>query len=63
MMTAWTSFARSGDPNHAGLPEWPRYNLEKRSTMFLDLESHVVDLPFDAIRSAWMEVVTSSIPV
>ena len=61
MQTAWASFARHGDPQHAGLPDWPAYDLEQRATMFLDLESHVVNRPLDAIRSAWMEIVETTI--
>lgn len=33
---AWAAFARSGDPNHAGLPHWQTYSLEKRATMVFD---------------------------
>jgi para-nitrobenzyl esterase len=61
MMTAWSSFARCGDPNHAGLPEWPLYEPEHRRTMFLDLHPRIVDLPFDAIRSAWTGIVDTCI--
>ncbi len=34
--TAWVHFARTGDPNHAGLPPWPAFDPVKRSTMIFD---------------------------
>ena len=34
--TAWVSFARTGDPNHADLPLWPNYTSEHRATMQFD---------------------------
>jgi para-nitrobenzyl esterase len=36
MGEAWASFARKGNPGHSGLPEWPAYTPEKRSTMVFD---------------------------
>jgi para-nitrobenzyl esterase len=33
---AWAGFARSGDPNHEGLPHWEPYSVQKRSTMVFD---------------------------
>jgi len=53
MQEAWIHFARSGDPNHAGLPDWPRYDLKSRATMEFGLESRVVHDPLSAQRSSW----------
>lgn len=36
MQTAWANFARSGNPNNAGLPDWPEYNTHVRPTMIFD---------------------------
>jgi para-nitrobenzyl esterase len=36
MSTAWVNFARTGSPNHDGLPHWPTYNAKDRATMYFD---------------------------
>jgi para-nitrobenzyl esterase len=41
----YIEFARTGNPNVKGLPEWPAFSLEKRATMILDLPPRVEDDP------------------
>jgi len=43
--TAWVNFARTGNPNHNGLPHWPAYASEGRATMYLDTPCSVRNEP------------------
>jgi para-nitrobenzyl esterase len=43
--TAWTNFARTGNPNHDGLPHWPTYTAEHRATMYFDAPCEVRNDP------------------
>jgi para-nitrobenzyl esterase len=36
MSRAWINFARNGNPNHEGLPEWPAYTAKNTATMHLN---------------------------
>jgi para-nitrobenzyl esterase len=56
MMAAYLAFARSGDPNHRGLPHWPKYDLSKRATMIFDRAAHVENDPRRAERLLFAQV-------
>jgi para-nitrobenzyl esterase len=51
----WAQFIKTGDPNGAGLPDWPRYDAERRATMLIDRTSTVVDDPDGDARALWPE--------
>ena len=36
MSRAWINFARTGNPNAEGLPQWPEYKPEEGATMVFD---------------------------
>jgi para-nitrobenzyl esterase len=57
MHRAWISFAREGDPNHAGLPEWPQYDLARRGTMRFDTVCELLEDPGRDDREAYEPVV------
>lgn len=56
MQGALLAFARSGDPNHAGLPTWEPYRLERRQTMIFDVQSRLADDPRGAERRLFAKV-------
>ena len=53
MADAWIAFARTGDPNHPGLPRWPAYDTSRRATMLFDERCLVADDPSGVERAAW----------
>jgi para-nitrobenzyl esterase len=53
MCGAWIAFARSGDPNHAGMPAWPPYDGAQRRTMRFDMPLRVEADPEGALRTAF----------
>lgn len=53
MSQTWLAFARSGNPNNAGIPKWPNYSSENRATMIFDNQCKVENDPYSAERLAW----------
>ncbi len=50
--SAWAAFARTGNPSHKGLPNWPAFDTKQRATMVLDNECAVVEDPNGEERQA-----------
>ena len=42
---AWVAFARTGNPNHRGIPDWPAFNATARPTMVFGNETRMVNDP------------------
>jgi para-nitrobenzyl esterase len=59
MQAAWIAFARTGDPNAAGVDHWPRYDATTRPTLVLGDAITAVDDPSKDVREIWYR---SSVP-
>jgi len=53
MMDAWTSFARSGNPNHKNLPTWHKFTLGTREHLVFGTEIKAVENPYAARDILW----------
>jgi para-nitrobenzyl esterase len=52
MSAAWVAFARTGDPNHRGMPTWPAFNSTERPTMVFGDDTKMVNDPAKEERLA-----------
>jgi para-nitrobenzyl esterase len=47
---AWASLARTGNPNHKGMPNWPAYSPDTRATMIFDTPCRIENDPTAEVR-------------
>ncbi|HTC91463.1 MAG TPA: carboxylesterase/lipase family protein [Bryobacteraceae bacterium] len=60
MSGAWAAFARTGNPNHKGLPNWPVFKTDQRATMVFDNQCKVVNDPHGDERMALASIHPAS---
>jgi para-nitrobenzyl esterase len=53
LRAAWLAFARTGNPSHPGLGEWPACAPPRRAVMELGPRCGVLEDPFAAERALW----------
>lgn len=60
MSSAWINFARTGNPNVEGMPEWPAYTTGKKATMIFNAPVSEVKYGYDSKLLQVVEKVNSS---
>ncbi|HEY1056641.1 MAG TPA: carboxylesterase family protein [Emticicia sp.] len=59
MSNYWTNFAKTGNPNGQGLPNWPLYNNKNQDMLDVEMDGKIVSKPdprkarFDVIEKAF----------
>jgi para-nitrobenzyl esterase len=53
MMGYWTNFAKTGNPNGPGLPEWPAFSLDKQQVRVIGTSPGVSAIPNRPMLEAW----------
>jgi para-nitrobenzyl esterase len=61
MTDYWTNFAKTGNPNGAGLPTWPQYNTASEPTLTLDDPTGVITNYHDQ-QCALLDTITEPDP-
>ena len=56
MQRAWIAFARTGDPSHEELPDWPAYDGDGAATLELSSDPRLLHAPFAPALRFWSEL-------
>jgi para-nitrobenzyl esterase len=56
MSSVWLAFAKTGNPNTSGIPQWPAFTPDTRATMIFNLESRVENDPHSDLRQLWEQI-------
>jgi para-nitrobenzyl esterase len=56
LAAAFLAFAKSGDPNHAKLPQWPRFDATNRATLVFDRNTRLECDPHGTLRKLWLNM-------
>jgi para-nitrobenzyl esterase len=60
MMSFWTQFAKTGNPNTKGLPQWPQYQESADKNIVLDatirVESNYLKKNLDALDRVYEKI-------
>jgi para-nitrobenzyl esterase len=55
LASTWLAFAKTGNPNNAHIPHWPRFESERRETLVFDHDTRVERDPHGSLRSIWLD--------
>ena len=53
----WINFAKTGNPNGAGLPEWPAFEADRDVLLEFGQDGPVIRHDFEAKRMQYMEAL------
>ena len=54
LASSWLAFAKTGNPNNAFIPDWPRFDSSRRATLIFDRNTRVELDPHGALRKLWL---------
>jgi para-nitrobenzyl esterase len=53
MMYSWAAFAKTGNPNHAGIPHWEKFSAKHQGFMSFNNECKFLDQERQEIFDFW----------